>query len=294
MRFLPFAAVLAGVLANGAALTAQTATSGSIRPVVFEKANADRDLQHGRLVRISMNGSEQPIEATVVRSDAKNVYVRTEPGAPPRALARKDIKSVEKGMQGVVTKDGIRLAATATEVRNDEIQPIEIVNGTRRSVTYLAPTLSPGERSALISLQTAENEVARLEALAVRDTAVLDNTLAIQSAQRRIQELLWLQLARQPSFIPYDYDITVYGPVWGWGMGNRTFGWGGYPAALPSVTVPPAVVTPPVITPTTVDTPKALVAPEALTKARQDLAMAQGRAIFEQGHLVAIVVDDNK
>src|SRR5207249_2492668 len=71
----------------------------ALKNVHFEEAAAPFDLRHGRLVRVNMNSEGKTVEGILVRVDNKNgrVYVRTEPGSPPRAFDVKHIQKIEKG-----------------------------------------------------------------------------------------------------------------------------------------------------------------------------------------------------
>jgi ribonucleoside-diphosphate reductase alpha chain len=54
-------------------------------------------------VRVTLTGQKEPIQGILVRTDGKSgrIYVRTEPGAPPRVFAEKDIAKIEKALPSV-------------------------------------------------------------------------------------------------------------------------------------------------------------------------------------------------
>jgi hypothetical protein len=238
--------------------------TATLKKVVFEEASARGDFQHGRMLRVTLNGAdEKTIKGTLVRIDKQKgrIYLRTEPGAAPRAFAEKDIKRIDKGV--------IREVGYKQDVTQAEIQPLEIINGNKRTVAYVAPTLSPGERDQLFRLEAAQNELARLEALSERELRVLDTDIAIQAQYQKTQELLNLLLWK------YNAVGALPGSSAPWS--NQLF------ASLPS-----AIRQGPTVFPTLP------LATDTLTKARQNLLVAQSHAIFERGTLVAVVTDDNE
>lgn len=222
------------------------------------KPETGNDLRHGLSVSLTVKGNTQPIAGTVVRYDQKTnqIYLRTSPGAAPVAIAQKDIVKAEKKVS-----DKVQFAAdgASPDITVDEIQTLEIINGTRRTVSYYAPTLSPGELTQLSSLQSAENEIARLNYLADLQNQVLNNALALQTGQRKRTEMLNQRLLTEPLV---------------WGTHIPGYGYG------PSTIVPPAPIS-----------PNVTIAPESkdISAARQNLQAAQSRAVFERGRLVAVI-----
>ena len=259
----------------------------ALQNVVFQEASARADYQHGRVLRITLNGDKQ-IKGVLVRTDRKNnrIFVRTEPGSPPRAIPVADIKAVEKGV--------IRQVNYTGDVTLPEIQRLVIQNGGRRTVTYNAPTLSPGEITRLNELEIAENELTRLEDLQHGQLRLEERVLAAEVAvldeQRRTHELvnqmLWRQLA------PSAYSI--YLPVDSVYMGTTQYYPGQAMFAMPWMTNPllTAAMPMPVVRPAQSVTTRVIVAPEAITSARRTVLAAQSHVIFENRELVAVIIDE--
>jgi len=159
--------------------------TGVLSKVVFEEASQRGDFRHGKLLRVTLNGSgEKTVKGILVRVDKQKgrIYLRTEPGAMPIAFAEKDIKRIDKGV--------IKEVSYAKDYAQPEIQPVVFLNGSRRTISYNAPTLSPGEKSYLLRMEAVENEMGRLESLAERQEQVLETDIAIQAEHRRTQELI--------------------------------------------------------------------------------------------------------
>jgi hypothetical protein len=195
---------------------------------------------------------------------------------PPRAFAVDDvnIKKVEKvGIKQVAYTEvnGIKKQAVQVEdVYEPEIQPVVIINGNKRTVSYVAPTLSPGEKDYLVRMEAAENELGRLEYLAERQARVLDTDIAIQGEALKTQELLNLWLWKHSE--------------------QRFFGAGaiqGLPGQLMTA-LPSAIRQGPTVF------PNLPIASDALAKAREAFSLAHGHTVFENGRLVAVVLDDPK
>jgi len=253
----------------------------------FEPASVKNDLQHGRLVELTVKGQGK-VKGTLVRSDRDRLYVRTEPGAAPKAIAMNDIEKMDKGVQYAVSKDNIKLTGTESEIINPEINVLEFLNGTKRTVRYSSASLSPGERSMLLNLESAENELARLETQSARENQVIETSLALQKEELRTAELrnqyqqfvnthMWRQGARtdwwmwnETGFRDLYYGGEFARPLFGQAYGQ------------PNVIQPGPVIMPPV-------TP---VAPEALARARQNVATAQANAVFQGDRLVAVIVPE--
>jgi hypothetical protein len=257
-----FALLLAGSSASAQIkLPVFTEEPQGLKNVVFSDAGEARDFRHGRLVRVTPVGQKEAIQGILVRTDGKSgrIYVRTEPGAPPRVFTDKEIAKIEKG--------SIKLASHQEDVFQPEIRPIVIMNGSRRTVNYSAPTLSPGELSILRELEASENALAKLEFTASRGEIVQNLDIAILAEHRDSQamqnELLWRQIYSRFELRPYPLPIR---PV----TANTT-------AVREGASVMPVLSVP----------------PEQLSKARQAYETAQNRAIFESGRLVA-VVDEGK
>jgi len=255
--------------------------------VSYQEVSGRADYQHGKLVRLTMAGDGAQVSGILVRTDAAKglVYVRTQPGQAPRAIAANDIKRIEKGV--------IKEASYTGDVTVPEIQEMVIYNGGRRTTAYRAPTLSPGELSQLAELEATANEIARLDETVRINTRIemqaVENSLAMQNEQRRTleltNELLWERL-------------TSFGPYWGYGMGYGWWqgGWqGGFDATLlAALPIINANIGSPIVRTETTVAPKAAIATnaESLAAARRALAQTQSRAIYENGQLVAVIVND--
>lgn len=136
-------------------------SEGNPKNVVFKDATDHADYQHGRLLRVTLNGGSNPtVKGILVRTDSNKrlIYLRTQPGAPPHAIAVSEIKRIEKGV--------IKEAADSSDVAAPEIWQTVIFNGNIRRVSYAAPTLSTSELKVLSDFKTAENDLANMEFLA--------------------------------------------------------------------------------------------------------------------------------
>jgi hypothetical protein len=93
---------------------------------------------------------------------------------------------------------------------------IEIYDGPRRTVQFVAPNLSPGEQAALRDLARAENESAYAGDVLALKRRYVDDELLLAPYRRSVQQVLY----------GYNKDAT-FGDVGG-------FGWGGgfYPYAF--------------------------------------------------------------
>jgi hypothetical protein len=194
-------------------------------------------------------------------------------------LPKKDVDSIELGLVADGTKPAI----------DPEIQAIEFINGSRRTVTYSAPSLSPGEMSILQNLQDAETELARLEQARDRENQVIDNAVSLQSEQLRTialrnhyQGLMNAYFGRMAQRTTYwswwDPDYAVSG-LNGWQSPN----WGLY-YSRPQPNVIEAG--PPIVMPTITPVPQ-----DSLAKARQNVLALRGQTVYEQNRLVAVVSD---
>jgi hypothetical protein len=296
MRSAIWVAILFGFVGSPTPLWAQT-TSDRMG-TGLEPATV-KDLKHGQQVEITANNKK--VSGTFVRMDGANarLFIRTEPGALPQAIAAKDVTKIERKVQFALSKDNVKLVGTESQVGTPEIQVLEIVNGTKRTVRYSGPTLSSGEQSMLANLESAENELAQMEYQAGRQEQIFDNALAIQNEQRRTQELLtrYQLTANQilrgedpqtglPLRVVYGYNYGGYGYNYNY-FGNM------YPSAQPWAggllqqypVIPTPVAQSPIVTPQ-------LPAPmPALAKMRQDVTAMHRNVVFEQNRLVAVVVD---
>jgi len=274
----------------------------SVKTIAFDP---NKGYRHGQVLQFNYEGKQ--VKGILVRADGNNIYIRESPGALPKPYPRpKDVKlAVDdgKGIKDVMLvvaddgKGGVR------DVTYPEIQQITIINGRKSSVSYLAPTLSPGERSHLVHLEAAENEAARLENLSSIEHRVLETDLAIQSAQLEAEQLRNLALWQrgpggysnlQPATVPFGpswYGQPLfYVPSFGMYYGGYSYGSFNYqPDGLLNSGLPyqPTIVRqgPSVF-------PGLPVAPDALVKAQQNLTLARNNTVFDQGQVVAVIVPD--
>src|SRR2546429_677866 len=65
---------------------------------------------------------------------------------------------------------------------------IEIYDGPRRTVHYVAPNLSPGERSSLNDLARVENEAAYAEDVLALKRRYIDSELTLEPYRRSVQQ----------------------------------------------------------------------------------------------------------
>src|SRR5262245_61237598 len=148
--------------------------------LTYEEAKKAADFRHGALLRVTLN-DDSKVEGTLVRVDRKatRIYVRTEPGAAPKAISQKEIKSVEKAV-----RDGENVVAP-------EIRQVDIYSGPARSVHYsVGSALTAAERKALQELEDAENEFARLDVLHARRGDVVDTEMSIQNERLTSHHLI--------------------------------------------------------------------------------------------------------
>jgi hypothetical protein len=290
MRLASFA-LLVGFLALPATTLAQDGKTPATVKTDFQPIGKD-DLRHGQVLEVNSKGTKTT--GTLVRVDGDRLYLRTQPGAAPTVIARKDAE-IKKEVKYGVSKDGVKLVGTESDVIEPEIQAVEIINGTKRIVRYTGPVLSSGERSMLQNLESAENEMAQLQYLQDRQQIVLENSIAMQTDQRRAMELQnrymeWLNMYLRREDPKTDYWTSSWGynpyglGYYNWPQGNMSIPWsgqfyGGAPTIVQSSTA-------------NVAAPNIVIPAEALSKARQNLAAAQNAAVFERSRLVAVVVQE--
>ncbi|HZZ77106.1 MAG TPA: hypothetical protein VFE62_01225 [Gemmataceae bacterium] len=267
-------------------------SKGSLKEITYKETTDAKDFQHGKLVRITMKDGSQK-DGVLVRTDAaKNmVYVRTKAGDLPVAVSANDIKSYAKGT--------IRTVSTDSDVVRPEIEMLVIYNGAKKTVTFRAPTLSPTELKQLEEIQAAESEYDRLERLARIDDQAITDDAASRSENRKTREMLNMLLLDQvelngylntpegrtfywPRWTGYGYS-SPYGYGYGFGYGG---GYGMAGAASAQIGNVRAAYQPPPVTPYT-----PVVSREALTKARQAYETAVSHGVYQNGQLVAVVVD---
>ncbi|MCI0641747.1 MAG: hypothetical protein L0Y72_05555 [Gemmataceae bacterium] len=234
------------------------------------------DFRHGNvlLLTFSDEGKSQTRAGTLVRvdHDADTVWLRTQPGQPPVAIPRKSISKVEVGMKA---GSGIRLAGGAAEAKQEfhnqpEIRQVVIYNGAYKTTKYFSDTLSPGEQARLAELEAAEEEAVRLQQQLDSQSdlarSVLISELAarsgIQESQRIFNDLMRQQMGYVRGNSPTHLLALLQ-------AGQRAD-----PPGLLTVDVAPSQA--------------------ALQKARDQLRSAQSRAVYEDGRIVAVVLDDSK
>jgi hypothetical protein len=289
MRVPLLSALFFALIALPGSLWAQDAKKPARVGTGFQPASLKEDLQHGRLVEITVKGQGK-INGTLVRVAGDQLFVRTEPGALPRAIAKKDVEKIEKGTKFALSKDNVKLVGTESDVLEPEIQALEIYNGKKRTVRYSGPALSSGERSMLFNLQTAENELAEVELMADRQNQVMENALAIQAEQKKSQELLNRYQESLNLYLNQRSIAAISGVGAFFGSSNTPLGYvspyyGFYGTNVPNTSIPPNIIQPGLIT-----TPSIVAPPDSLARARLNLALAQSHAVFERDRLVAMVV----
>jgi hypothetical protein len=257
-------------------------------------------LKHGRKVAFAMKDGKK-IEGTLVRWDKDAVYVRTAPGRTPLRVSRADIPDL---------KGGIRPAGPG-EKDQGEIHRVEVIEGSRVTVQYVAPGLSPGERGQLAELEAAENETARLEDLANLGKQLVAGERAVEENRQRAMSNFY-QYSALSSYGFFPATIITYPefPLSGWGVGAPYYYWpwsspsladGGYGGFLPPVApTVPGLVTTPAVSPAQAGEASALLpelikqaTPEALARAKTNLARARSRAVMDGDRIVAVSMEED-
>lgn len=228
-----------------------------VKGPVWKPASTVADYKHGTFVRVTRTKGDGPILGTLVRVDrkGKRLFVRSEPGEPPVAVSQKDIKNVESSE--------IRPAGWG-QPGQAEIHKVVIYNGPRMTVHYYTISLSPGERKLVTELEEAENELARLQhQLDFRERDQELDT-AIRAERHRSHDLMNQMLTNQ---ILASY---LFGPPYG-SFHSLNINHNQWDAGRP---LPPPIP------------------PDTLKKARERVEVALGRAVYEDGRIVAVVVSD--
>ncbi len=252
--------------------------SSALKKVVFEEAGQREDFRNGKLMRVTLAGTpEKTVKGILVRVDKqkRRIFLRTEPGAAPLAVAEKDIKRIDKGV--------IKEVSSKQDYTEPEIRALVIMNGAKRTVSYNAPTLSPSEKSFLIRMEAAENEMARLEWLAEREERVLSTDMAIQTETLKTQALI---TRRQELLNFLLADMTERDAYLGNFRQIHT-GQDYRPSASTQITaLPSALRQGPTVFPGLTG------AQESLAKSRESLALTLSRGVYEGDRLVAVVVEE--
>src|SRR5262249_29566965 len=149
--------------------------------VSFEEATEVGDFKHGQILMVTLN-NDKKLVGTLVRVDKKNtrIFLRTDPGTLPVAIASKDVKRVDKALRKNDIKPAKGGESENESIVQPEISSIIVYNGPYRSVTYISQVLSPGEKALLADLEAAERDVARLEQLLDMKTKFLEEEFALQ------------------------------------------------------------------------------------------------------------------
>jgi hypothetical protein len=258
----------------------------------LKEATAAGDFKHGNRLVITKKDNTQ-IVGTLVRVDrqGKRLFLRTQPGEPPVAVPDDEVKKAE-----VVMKPAAPEGAAAERPENrPEIHRMDIRQGTDSRVRFFAPTLSPAEKATLDQIEAAETEMAPYQDPAGLMAQYLRNEQALDRVRQQAQEAYYRAQTGLYT-VAANGGFNYYGGL-GWGYagyyGAGYYGGYGGSFGLPFIS-PPDMGNEGVF--------KAALAanlakgpnPEALAKARENLARAQRNAVYEDGHLVAVLTDEPK
>lgn len=257
------------------------APSGAPKGVAFVPTTSMADYKHGTLVRLTLNNGEQ-VTGTLVRLDpkTKRYFIRTRPGSPPVAYAESDLK--DKKVEKAIRKDGIRPAADAPDnVVTPEITEQVVYNGSQRTVYYVSTVISPGEREVLEQMQKAQSDLQLLEEQAdVRNRAV-DTEIGLQAARLETQVLInrTMRMAiAQGDVINFPFGVQDFQNYPSIELVARREGAVQFPLMIPQWKL------------ITESVPA--VSSESMAKARANVRVAMNRGIYEDGHLVAVLVEE--
>jgi hypothetical protein len=320
-------AVMAGLVLTTSAGHAQIkvlpwdpdADKEQVKGVSFVDIAAPSDYQHGALVSVTLKNNDR-ITGTLVRSDRrdKKLYIRTRPGEPPMAVSVDNISKIQKGVREMKKKGkgGVGFAGlTQRAVIEAEIHPVTIHHGTEETIIqYSAPTLSREEQKALMSLEAAENEMARVNNLMAMRTVYLHQERMLQMRQAEAVREIYEGAAAQARRVAHNEPLSLSQ------NGFVRLLLPAYPAV--ATTLPPPVLTPegligpspvafasvytaapitlPMALPEPPSTPPAARAalkeltPKYIAQVRQDLANARAATVYEDGRVIAVVVSTNK
>lgn len=162
-----------------------------------------------RNVKVHWAGAVALLAAGLLAADAAGQAPRVvpEPGFWGRAP-----RPAPDVVYPVVTKEVLPPGAARPPAG---VGQIEIYDGPRRTVQFVAPTLSPGEQAALRDLARAENEASYASDVLALKRRYVDDELLLAPYRRSVQQVLY----------GYNKDAT-FGDVGG-------FGWGGYGGYYP-------------------------------------------------------------
>jgi len=252
-------------------------------PLVKEATEAD-DFKHGNRLVITKKDDTQ-IVGTLVRVDrkGKRFFLRTEPGEPPVAVQNDEVKKAEK----IMVRGAAGGSAAEQSDNRPEIHRMVIFQGTDIRVHYFATTLSPVERTNLAQIEAAENELARLQDLASLNAQYVRDERALQTRRRHAQEAYFqaqealYSLAVNPWFLYLPYTVGY------WACSGSYFPLGSY-YGIPPIS-PPEMANEGVLKAALATTLVRSASPEVLAKARENLALAQRNAVYEDGRIVAVL-----
>ncbi len=264
------------LLAASVALGLSVAAAQALPPVSkvikvdpnIKGTTAEAALKHGMKVVVKLKDKSRVL-GTVVWADQANDYmlIRTKPGAAPTKIRGKDVDDVER----------IRLTSASGNFVPDqpEIHQVALFNGSLKTVRYFAPTLSPGERTELAELETAENQAERLQYMMGQTLDTLRGEVQMsrerQMAAAAQSQIITTQMSWGASFIPYysmplsGYYPLYYGPA---GIGGQS---------------PPTIVSLDAL----MNKEKSLES--EMAKVRRNLSLTRSHGLYEGDELVAVL-----
>jgi hypothetical protein len=283
------------------------AVGAQVKPAVLDNPNEGGALRHGRRLALNLKNGKK-LKGTLVRSNRDFLFVRTGSGRLPVKVRRADVTNLESAH--------IRPAGQGKAEEQPEIHRVEIIEGGRTTVRYLAPTLSPDERTHLSEIERAENEVARLEALQAMGRKVVRDEQEVEASRQRALKNFYdyssfSSLGFMPATVissPEYGAVNAYGAIYAYaplaaGSVYSPYGPYGMPYGYYGLPFVPGLATSPATPPSLAgsgDSPlKAALlprilkeaSPEALSTARANLARARSAAIYENGRIVAVSLE---
>jgi hypothetical protein len=317
-RTLPFG--LAGLL--GMAFLAVPGARAQEKPAVLPHPSGGEeevakpwkgDLRPGHRYALKLK-DDRTVKGMLVRGEGGNWFVRTAPGRRPRAIAKNDIDRADVLVPPITQVKNVEDLPPAYEIHR-----VEIEAGPERTVRYVGPDLSPEERARLRELEAAENEVARVQGVADLRVQVLNAARDLEASRAQaMKQFFNYSMHTSLGFFPATV-ITFPQPNYaGWSYGGLGYYGGiGYPyymGALPAYGTGVATVggfrwragweTLPAVSPAAAGSePGALLAalapsllkdasPKSLAEAENALARARRLAVFEDGRIIAVRLDE--
>jgi hypothetical protein len=248
----------------------------SVKPKIKQPA-ADEVLKHGMRLVINLT-DKTSVSGTVVWADnsADYLLLRTAPGAAPKKILGKNIADITR----------IRLTSDSGDALPDEpeIHQVSVTNGSQKTVRYFAPALSPAERAKLTDMEAAENETARVE-------NVLALTIQALREEVRVAREQTIALDRQNSLLRTQLYWLSGGPYYG-GYYPAPYG-GYYPIASNGYTGATGGSAPSTRLLETAMT-KEIALTKELAKLQRNNGQLQSAGLFEDGRLVAVLVETPK